>query len=74
MVYFLQFARGGPLKIGFTSGHLRKRLRDLQAGSPYRLRVLAVIGNGDKDREHRLHRRFRHSRLCSEWHRATRSW
>lgn len=65
-VYFIQGVDGGPIKIGFTTNHVRHRLSSLQAGSPVVLRVLlAILGTTILERE--LHFHFRRSRLHNEW-------
>jgi len=45
-VYFVQAGEGGPIKIGVTRD-IGGRLRTLQTGNPYRLRLLALI-HGEK--------------------------
>ncbi|WP_066781902.1 GIY-YIG nuclease family protein [Sphingomonas sp. CCH5-D11] len=59
----------GPVKIGF-SAKPESRLRDLQVGSPYPLKVLATIGSGAR-MEALYHREFASSRLHGEWFERT---
>lgn len=58
---------GGPIKIGHTTGKsARRRLANLQTGSPYRLLILKTVpGNEVAEREE--HRRWSHLRLHGEW-------
>lgn len=60
------FIEGGPfIKIGSAISPL-KRLKELQTGNPYTLRLLAVIA----DDERWLHWKFSHLRARGEWFRA----
>ncbi|MGH9808417.1 MAG: GIY-YIG nuclease family protein [Terriglobia bacterium] len=43
-VYLIQSGKDGPAKIGFTSGDLPKRLRELQCGSPEKLTLIEWSG------------------------------
>lgn len=56
------------VKIGWTAGATRKRLRELQSCSPSPLRALATIP-GPMCLERDLHRRFDALRLHGEWFR-----
>jgi DNA-binding NarL/FixJ family response regulator len=71
MIYFIQSQESfedGPIKIGYTDDpDLRSRLRDLQVGNPYELKVLGVIAEGDYTLEKELHDRFSDTRLQGEW-------
>lgn len=67
VVYFVQGAGGGPVKIGVTSD-LDKRLKSLQTGHPELLVVLKWVP-GDASIEALLHARFGHLRLAGEWFR-----
>lgn len=64
-VYFIQSEQGGPIKIGSTTD-TRKRLRELQTGSPTRLMLIGLV-EGSEDYERELHRKFFHLRLEGEW-------
>lgn len=66
MIYFVQPVGGGPVKIGYTSGPVFVRLKEMQTGSPVPLTVLGVV-DGDVRAERRLHARFATSRLHGEW-------
>jgi hypothetical protein len=65
VVYFLQAGEGGPVKIGFTKS-LEARIRELQTGCPYELRVLATIA-GKSRLERRYHYHLWQHRLRAEW-------
>jgi len=56
---------GGLIKIGFTEDPT-SRMRDLQAGSPVSLRLLA-LGRGDGNIERLFHSTFSTSRRHGEW-------
>lgn len=66
-VYFI--AVGDPIqhvKIGYTGGDPRKRLKALQTANPLRLTILGfVLGNEDYERE--LHSVLHDDRLAGEW-------
>jgi Meiotically up-regulated gene 113 len=69
VIYFLQASIGGPVKIGFAAD-VERRVRELQCGSPFPLRVLAAWqGDGRDERE--LHERFAADREHGEWFRPT---
>jgi hypothetical protein len=66
-VYFI--AAGDPIqhvKVGYTGGDPRKRLKALQTANPHKLTILGfVLGNEDYERE--LHDVMRDYRLAGEW-------
>lgn len=66
MIYFLQCAPDGPIKIGHTDGSIVGRVKHLQGTSPH---VLVMLGahEGNRGVETALHRRFSHYRVRSEW-------
>jgi hypothetical protein len=66
--YFIG-SEAGPVKIGY-SGDVRERLRRLQHGSPYRLRVLATA-DGGAARERAYHWQFRSAWSHGEWFERT---
>jgi len=59
-LYVIQSATTGAIKIGRSSDPER-RLRDLQTGSPFRLKIILVIEGGGW-RESELHQRLRRYR------------
>ena len=65
---YLVIPRGAPdvVKIGWTAAPTRRRLADLQTGSPVELRALVGI-KGPRVVERTLHRAFATSRLHGEW-------
>lgn len=65
MIYFVQAEHGGPIKIG-RADKPEERLRDLQIGNPYRLRLTRTV-EGVRIDEWRLHRLFAPLRLQGEW-------
>lgn len=64
-VYFIQAQEGGPVKIGWTVNP-HKRLKALQAASPYKLVIRHAL-RGTQQLEHYLHERFAGCRLEGEW-------
>lgn len=66
MVYFIEAVGTCKVKIGFTSGEVMDRLRQLQTGCPVPLALRAVI-DGDQRTEGNLHRRFAHLKQDGEW-------
>lgn len=65
VVYFVQSTAGGPVKIGWSASPER-RVKDLECGSPFPLRILAMIP-GNATTEGALHKRFAAHRLRGEW-------
>lgn len=68
-IYFVQAECGGPVKIGFTVD-VDERVKALQCGSPFPLRVVATRP-GTLGTEAELHRRFARHRLHGEWFEAS---
>jgi hypothetical protein len=66
IVYFVQGANGGPIKIGTTT-HLAGRLANLQALNAQKLCVLATVPCGGHKLERELHDKFKDDRLHGEW-------
>ena len=70
-VYFIKCEDdNGYIKVGHTKD-VDKRLETLQIGSPYTLKVIAVLpctsNERAKDTEARIHRYFSHLRIRGEW-------
>lgn len=65
-VYFL--AAGPYIKIGKASGGPSSRIRELQTGCPFDIRLVAFVEGGVKE-EFALHRRFSAYRVRGEWFR-----
>lgn len=65
-VYFLQVGTDGPIKIGFTTHDIKRRVRALQGGSPHILRWIGFYP-GTRDDETNAHRLLRNSRHRAEW-------
>lgn len=68
-IYFIQSDAGGNIKIGFSTYGGRRRLDQLQVGSPVKLELLAAIV-GTKHDENALHLHFNRLREKGEWFRA----
>lgn len=65
LVYFLT-CDDVRVKIGWTGGSVRKRMKDLQTGNPDRLNLILSVPGIQGD-ETRLHRRFAPDRGLGEW-------
>ena len=65
MIYFIQSAGGGPIKIG-TTKRLAPRLSILRWETKDDLVVLGILDGGLQE-EKRLHRLFGHLRVKGEW-------
>lgn len=64
-VYFVEARPSGLIKIGSASDP-RRRVKELQTGSPEHLRLLAVTTGGELH-ERDLHARFATDRVRGEW-------
>lgn len=64
-VYFVQSVVGGRVKIGIAEDP-EVRLRAMQTGSPFELRILAT-SEGGRSVESALHKKFAASRSHGEW-------
>lgn len=69
-IYFIQAGDNGAIKIGYTD-NIEKRLRQLQTGNPYKLKLLKII-NGTYELEKSIHKMFVNDRLEGEWFRPSR--
>jgi hypothetical protein len=67
-LYFIQAGDDGPIKIGAADDPEFRR-KTLAAGSPYDLRLLAVIPQVPGLLESLLHKRFYHLAIRREWFR-----
>lgn len=67
-IYFIACNEPRSLKIGFTSGHPQKRLKQLQTGCPVQL-VLIGWYPGERSDEAYLHEQLQDYRLSGEWFR-----
>jgi len=68
MIYFIQAGPIGPVKVGYTKCEPKERLRSLQTGSAFKLRLVGYC-EGTKNGEAVLHRMFRSLRMEGEWFR-----
>lgn len=66
-VYFIQIGDSGDIKIGYTN-NIKKRLKELQTGSPKKLKLLGYI-DGGRTKEQELHSQFKQYRVNGEWFR-----
>jgi len=66
VIYFAHALGTALVKIGFTAGDPRKRLKELQTGCPHKLSLLAVIA-GDQNTEAAWHAEFAADRQQGEW-------
>lgn len=64
-VYAIECSRTHAVKIGWSASP-ESRLKALQTGAPFRLRLLAQFPGTLRD-EHALRRRFKRHRLHGEW-------
>lgn len=71
-VYFIgavvEEGKAGAVKIGYSSHHPNRRMKELQTGHPGKLYLILYI-EGTMDLEKALHRRFEHLWLHGEWFR-----
>ena len=63
-MYFIQGCETQRIKIGI-SHDVNSRLKGIQSSEP--LKLLAVIKQGGKDLERRLHQKFQDLRVHGEW-------
>lgn len=66
-IYFIQQGDDGAIKIGYSTNP-EKRLKSLQTGSAYPLKMLLTI-EGSEDQEKALHDQFAAYQLQGEWFR-----
>jgi hypothetical protein len=65
-IYFVQARDDGPIKIGTTRSHPKKRLSHIQTGCPWPITLLGVI-EGDVCREKEFHATLAPYRTNGEW-------
>jgi len=66
-IYFVQESFGGLVKIGWTSGRVRRRLSAIKTYCPHPVAVLGLLSNRTKAGELRLHKRFGKAHVRGEW-------
>lgn len=68
-VYFIEAVGSGFVKIGYVADFhsIADRIRQMQTGCPYELRLAAVLPSGGRDHETQLHLRFEAERFRGEW-------
>src|SRR4051812_41688845 len=69
MIYFIEAVGHGRVKIGYAANPW-KRLRQLQTGHPFELKMLACLP-GELSDEQRLHKEFDSLRIGGEWFKLT---
>ena len=65
-LYFIQSVDGGPIKIG-RARDVKRRMAQLQIGSPVWLELLLAVHGVAKQAETDLHQRLAHCRVHGEW-------
>jgi len=65
MIYFIENGQDGHIKIGYAKAP-EKRLKELQTGTPYPLKILKTI-EGDRKAEQAFHTVFGYCRVKGEW-------
>lgn len=69
MIYFVQLEmEEGPIKIGFTSSSMYRRLDSVRSFLPWGIKTLGYMAGG-KEEERELHKKFRKFRIRGEWFR-----
>lgn len=61
MIYFIQIAVGGPIKIGVSNSPC-KRLQELQTSNPCKLELVGVM-EGEREQEQKLHQELKEFRI-----------
>lgn len=69
VIYFVQVAEDGPIKIGYCNKRagIRARMSELQVGCPWPLVVRRIMQVEGLFEERRLHERFADHRIGGEW-------
>lgn len=68
-VYFIRSEQGGPIKIGWARD-AERRLKDMQAVNPFRLKIMARLPGTIYD-EKQFHEEFAANRVHGEWFTAS---
>jgi len=66
-VYVIQAGDNGPVKIGYTSGSVEKRVASLQTGNPQKLKIVKVYEDGCERLKADMHAAHQKHRLVGEW-------
>jgi hypothetical protein len=66
MIYFIQEALTGNIKIGFAEENVEQRISDLQCGNSSELTLLGVVAGSVRE-EQQLHKLFTDYRIRGEW-------
>ena len=65
-IYFVRADKSGPVKIGYTSRDVIKRVSQMQTGSPFPMVLVGVI-DGGREQERAIQEQFRGLHLRGEW-------
>jgi hypothetical protein len=65
-VYFIRAQGDGPIKIGFTRAHPRKRMAFIQTGCPWPVSLIGAV-EGTVEDEQKFHRSLSEFRTSGEW-------
>jgi hypothetical protein len=67
IIYFILDTNSNAVKIGYTTlKGLKRRLENLQVGTPHDLKILGAVW-GDRKTEKKLHERFTNFHIRGEW-------
>lgn len=67
MIYFVDAVGSKCAKIGFAT-ELSSRIRELQTGCPFEIRVIGLIDTDDIEQEKTIHRKLARWRIRGEWY------
>lgn len=65
-IYFIQATPSGPIKIGTTTGNPHRRMKIIQTGCPWPVKMLGAI-YGSHAQERLIHRTLSYFRTQGEW-------
>jgi hypothetical protein len=66
-VYFALDATSNAVKIGFTTGPVKKRIQEISVGNANKVVLIGNVPGATFDDERRLHERFKHLNIRREW-------
>jgi hypothetical protein len=67
-VYIIQSEIGGYVKIGFSvSAQAKERIKQVQQGLPFRVKVIKILDNCTYETEKNLHKKYQKYRIRGEW-------
>jgi len=65
LIYFIE-AESGHIKIGYTDNEINVRIKAMQPGCPFTLKLIKTI-DGDRQQEKLIHKKFTEYRYRGEW-------